>query len=410
MATYKYYLKEETKDGLSLILLVYQEKGKKFKYSTKIKVHKDLWKGKRIKGKTLEVIAQNERLDQYENYIKEIEKEALIKGVHYPIDTVEKKFRFKVSSNPETSEFFAFYDQFMQDARHSKTEGTIKHYGSTKTRLLQFEQWRGRPIKFEEINQYFYESLLNYCISELKLLNNSTGQHVKNLKAFLNYLMNNELVNIKFNLKGFKVFKEDIDIVHLSYDELMKIYHLKDLPQHLEYAKDLFCFECFTGLRFSDVCRVKQENIKGDYLELRTLKTREALIVPLNSYAKEILARYKDRFQDTSLPPAISNQKTNEHLKQIAEIAELDEVLIIEKFSGSRRIEIKKPKYNFISTHTGRRTFITLSYEKGMKPEIIMKITGINKWDTLKKYLKISEKSKLVEMMHYWNKPKLSAI
>jgi hypothetical protein len=76
---------------------------------------------------------------------------------------------------------------------------------------------------------------------------------------------------------------------------------------------------------------------------------------------------------------------------------------MVEKFSGSTRITLSKPKYAFISTHTGRRTFITLSYEKGMQAEMIMKITGIKKWETLKKYLKVSEKSKLAKMQEFWN-------
>ena len=77
---------------------------------------------------------------------------------------------------------------------------------------------------------------------------------------------------------------------------------------------------------------------------------------------------------------------------------------MIEKFSGSRRIVIKKPKCDLITTHTGRKTFISLSFEKKMPAEMIMKITGIRSWGTLKKYLKVSEKSKLIVMNEFWNK------
>jgi integrase len=410
MATYNYYLKDESKDGLSLIMLVYQDKGKKFKMSTKVKTYKSSWDGTRIKGNSLEAVDGNKKLIELESHFNEIRKDALITGESYPIEIVEKKFKVKISATNDISQFFGYWDQFVQDSKATKTLGTIKHYGSTKTRLLSFEKWRKKPIVFEEINQYFYEKFLDYCMTELGLLNNSIGQHVKNLKVFLNYLMNNELLNHKFNLKGFKVYKEDIDIVHLTDDELMTVYNLKGLSPYLERAKDYFCFECFTGLRFSDVGRIKRENIKHDFIEIRTQKTRDSLFIPLNQYALELINKYLPSCNGTTLFTPITNQKENAFLKQVAEIAELDEIVVIEKFSGAKRFEIRKPKYNLVSTHTGRRTFITLSYEKGMKPEIIMKITGIKKWETLKKYLRISEKAKLLEMKKYWDKPKLQIV
>lgn len=240
-------------------------------------------------------------------------------------------------------------------------------------------------------------------MNEKKLLNNSVGKQIKTLKTFLNYVSKNELSDHKFNLRGFKVFKEDIDIIHLTEEELFKIYNLQDLPQNYEFVKDYFCFECFTGLRFSDISRLKNENTKTDFLEFRTKKMKEILFVPLNIFAKQIIEKYRGRFADRPLPPTLSNQKTNQYLKDIAEIAGITENTMIEKFNGANRIEIIKPKCDFISTHTGRRTFITLSHEKGMSVEMIMKITGIKKWDTFKKYLKVSEKAKLIQMNNIWN-------
>jgi integrase len=156
------------------------------------------------------------------------------------------------------------------------------------------------------------------------------------------------------------------------------------------------------GAKIFRYSKLKNENIKGDFIEIRTQKTRDPLFVPLNRFAKEIIEKYRGKYEGRPLPPTISNQKTNNYIKDVAELAGIDEQVIIEKFSGSNRIVINKPKFDLISTHTGRRTFITLSYERGMQAEMIMKITGIKKWETLKKYLKVSEKAKLVKMNEYW--------
>ena len=111
--------------------------------------------------------------------------------------------------------------------------------------------------------------------------------------------------------------------------------------------------------------------------------------------------------------PVISNQKTNEHLKELGKLEgiEIDEPIVLTKFRGTKEIQIKKPKYEFLSSHTARRTFVTLSLEKGMRPETVMSITGHKEYSTFKKYIKITNKVKLVELKRIWNNvPKLIAV
>ena len=72
-------------------------------------------------------------------------------------------------------------------------------------------------------------------------------------------------------------------------------------------------------------------------------------------------------------------------------------------FIGKERIEEVIPKYNRISTHTARRTFITISLDKGMRPEIVMSITGHKSYSSFKKYIKLSNYSRQEAMMKTWN-------
>ena len=201
-----------------------------------------------------------------------------------------------------------------------------------------------------------------------------------------------------------RCIKEEIDIIALTEEELFIIYKCQNLTENQRIARDYLCFECFTGLRFSDIGRLKNENIKGDFIMIRTQKTKDNLFVSLNVFAKEIISKYQGQYKNRPLPPPFANQIINRLIKEVAEKAALNELLEIEKFSGVNRISVTKPKYQLISTHTGRRTFITLSHEKGMKIEMIMKITGIKKWETLRKYLKVSEKNKLIKMNEFWNR------
>ena len=109
--------------------------------------------------------------------------------------------------------------------------------------------------------------------------------------------------------------------------------------------------------------------------------------------------------------PVISNQKTNEYIKELAELAEINEPVMITKYRGVEAIEFKEPKHNFISSHTARRTFVTLSLEKGMRPETVMEITGHKDYKMFRKYIKITEKIKKIEMKRVWSRePVLSKV
>lgn len=72
----------------------------------------------------------------------------------------------------------------------------------------------------------------------------------------------------------------------------------------------------------------------------------------------------------------MSNQKTNFYLKELGKLLEIDTETTRTRYQGHLAIEEIKPKYAFMSTHTARRTFVTLSLEKGMRPETVMEITG----------------------------------
>jgi len=170
---------------------------------------------------------------------------------------------------------------------------------------------------------------------------------------------------------------------------------LKEHP-HLIPTKEAFCFCCFTGLRYSDIAKLTKENIKGNHLLLNTQKTRDRLTIPLNDYAKEILKR-----NNYSLP-VTTNQDTNRNLKDIGEYAKIKDPVMIVKYRGAEELRIAEPKYNFITTHTARRTFVTLSLEKGMRAETLMQITGHKSFKTLKKYIKITDKVKSLEMDKVW--------
>lgn len=99
----------------------------------------------------------------------------------------------------------------------------------------------------------------------------------------------------------------------------------------------------------------------------------------------------------------MSNQKYNDYLKELCEEAGINREVQIVKKIGKRRIFEKYKKYELISSHTGRRSFITLSLKKGLLPEQVMKITGHKKRSTFHKYVKITQDESVEAVGRAWD-------
>nr|WP_245542585.1 tyrosine-type recombinase/integrase [Segetibacter koreensis] len=163
--------------------------------------------------------------------------------------------------------------------------------------------------------------------------------------------------------------------------------------------RDVFCFACVTGLRYSDLNLLKREHIKKDEIKITVKKTKDLLTIPLNHYSKAILSRYAGMLRPL---PVISNQNMNYAVKDVCKLAGIGEPTEIVRFRGTKREAITYPKYQLIGVHTARKTFCTLSLEKGMSAEEVMSISGHSDYKSFKRYVKITEQRKKVVMVKAW--------
>jgi integrase len=101
----------------------------------------------------------------------------------------------------------------------------------------------------------------------------------------------------------------------------------------------------------------------------------------------------------------ISNQKFNSYIKEIGKLVGIDEDIEIIRYRGAEKISQVFKKYYLISAHTGRKTFVTLSLEKGIPAETVMKITGHSDYKSFQRYVNVSEQRKKNEMERAWGRP-----
>ena len=355
----------------------------------------------RGKNKYIGAFELNNFLDTYTENIKQNIRSIKTENILIEFEELKAKLFEKLGKTSSSIlSFFEAYDLFMETRKGEISPDSIKKFKTLKKHLQNFEIFSGLKITFAKMDLMFYDRFLNYVINDLKMVNNSAYKLIGLLKIFLNWTFDRD-INKYQNFKKFKVKEDKVDIITLADDELNRIYNL-DLSTNkkLERARDLFVFGCYTGGRFADLVKVDWADIKGGVWYLRVKKTKDIIEIPLNDNAKTIIERYKNELFPV---PRISNQKLNVYIKEVCQLAKIDELVRIVQYQGNKEIVKEKHKYEFVTAHTARRTFITQSLLRGMKAEIVMAISGHKNFKTFKKYLDITRKDKENELNKAWN-------
>ncbi|MCF2709968.1 site-specific integrase [Bacteroides pyogenes] len=189
------------------------------------------------------------------------------------------------------------------------------------------------------------------------------------------------------------------EIIYLSLDELKQLesFQIPVTKKHLYHVRDVFLFCCYTSLRYSDVKKLNKSDIQGNKFRVVTQKTADAIIIDLNKKAIDILDRYKGVKGRLALP-VISNQKYNQYLKELGRLAGLNTETQVVYYKGGRRYDEYYPKYELLTSHVARRTFVVTALQLGIPVEVIIRWTGHSNYDALKPYVAIVDTLKRSEM------------
>ncbi|MDR1199278.1 MAG: site-specific integrase [Prevotellaceae bacterium] len=299
--------------------------------------------------------------------------------------------------------FYDVFDKFVQiiGEQNEWKKSTYTKFNTMKQHLLNFDS----NLTFENITEEKLQGLINYLQDKANLRNTTTAKYYAHLKQFFIWAADKEYYRGKAHRTFKPRFKgtdgNEREVIHLEWDELIHLFNFQ-FPmnrQALSDARDVFCFCCFTGLRHSDVYKLKRSDVKENHIRIVTEKTMDGISIELNKYSRSILNKYKNiPFENDKALPVISGQKMNEHLKEIGEMAGFNEPQRIVYFKKKERIEKVYPKYELLTTHCGRRTFIVNSLYLGIPAEVIMKWTGHSDYKSMKPYIKIVDKLKKQEM------------
>jgi integrase len=298
-----------------------------------------------------------------------------------------------------------FILKFVKDSAGTHSPGTLKVYSGLAKHLMDFEKSKSAKVTFENIDIAVLRAFHSF-LSDLKHMNNITSaKQLSTLKTLLNYARTLYKVNIKTDYRDYKISRKDGDfeVITLTQDEFLAIYNM-DLSENkrLDAVRDVFCFSCSTGLRFSDLCQLRQEHIRKDNtLRLTSAKTGQKLVIPLNTISYSILQKYTGKLKPL---PVISNQKTNDYIKEIGQLAGINTPIEKVRTQGIKKVTRVFKKYEILSIHVGRKSFITLSLERGIAIQEVMSLSGHSTFKAFKRYVDVNDNRKKTVMADAWGK------
>ena len=396
--------------------------GKRIDLHTRIRVEPKYWNSKtqRVKrGYTCceeSDITINAALNTYIKYVNLYFMDCE-RNFREPILTdLRDKFNYlyKKTGKLKSSEFFYLFEQFIEIRSGEKGWGQdmVDVYHRLLEKIKKFQP----DIKFTDWNvptlDNFKESLAQ------SMYNDAIKKNLSYLKSFIKWAKSKHYaVNEEYETYNPKLPTAQKQVRYLELDELEKIYNLnlKD-NEALDCTRDFFLFQCYTGLRYSDLKQLKRSNIYRDrqgkyFIRLLTEKDNDVINFQLAKRAVEIYKKYVVLNLDDNLLfpvlsnqkynehlkelgkafPVLSNQKYNEHLKELGKATDLTGEWVDYEYRLQEKIEIHIPKCD-LSSHTARRTFIVTALNEGISTDLIMLITGHSDYNVMRPYIKANLK------------------
>lgn len=350
----------------------------------------DSAKGK-VKGDNELAMQANEYIRNSFNRIMEIYNDQFKQGDVYLTNLIDT-FLGKNSNDMTLMQMVNYHNQQMrQRIGTDYAPSTLKKYEVTKGKIIRFlsTEMQKTDVRLKDLTRKFIADFDLYMKLKEGNDQNTTTKHCKNLKTIVNLAVANDWLE-KTPFDNYRTPYKVKEKVFLAIDELRLLENKHFKINRLELVKDLFLFQCYTGLAFADmdklICKDVSMGIDGKrWIITYRKKTDVRSAIPLMPTAINVIEKYNKEYSSNpngKLLPVYTNQKFNSYLQEIAEIVGINKTL---------------------TSHAGRRTFATtVALANGVSIETIAKILGHSSTKITHQYavvtdMKISDEMKLLQ-------------
>lgn len=371
----------------------------------------------------------NKLLKEQSEFISDYIENLKSKKKRFYKDELQEAFNlhFRIGENKPKEEgdvvdFISFIDKYILN-RKDLTEGTHQTLRGARKNIIiannlvspkLLSQWKKMSLKEKRLNPDFLQPtkqldfdsidkkwmenyntwLLNATYIEkrdgievsIPYSKNYIAKELKIVKQFANSAAAEGLIN-NLSYRSVKAQWEEADTIALNWNE---IYNLKALdldPNSTEgKVRNLFVFNCYCGLRYSDLNRLGDSRFnKLDeqiFIKLRMKKTDDIVNYPVLASAVEIIKTYDYKL------PKVCKPIFNEVIKKVSFKAGIIGMESKRETRGGKKIILTIPRYKMVSSHTGRRSFATNFEAMGVPINELMAITGHTTEKAFRKYVR----------------------
>ena len=403
----RFYLKEPKSKRPSMLVFIVRIEGRIYKINLQVKVYPSQWNQTLQKAYISPILSDvdNENNRTANRKIEEVKgRFVAFKSYLCGIETFDKEVVTKLFNQimrrrkkQEPGNGIDNIVKVIHDAVYNNTtlaKGTVDNYLNKGLPALEFylDHLRKDEHKkvdsfsyfttefFTDFGQYIYNNYTHdndepYTISTLNSILKYAKSAVVLAARSKQYLTEQEISALKV-----RCFTDKSAPNHIALrdDEVMSLYNYKPQSKEDEEVRDIFLLECTFGHRIADILRLDEraDEIGGKYyITITPKKTPQKRVEAgiIFDIAKRILV---DKYHCKL--PSVSKDAINKNIKRIAREAGIcGEELQSYHYQGENRPrETKRPRYECISTHTGRRTFISMLVARGWNYEQISKYTG----------------------------------
>lgn len=328
-------------------------------------------------------------------------------GTEISVQELDEKYHSPIKSNQKTEflldHFHTYYALVQKEfnSNDKRSKDSIKEYRGLKMYLEDYEVELKRKIKLTDISDEWMIDFRNFNLKPRestvgKVFQTNGGLRGNTLKkkinlfiSFMRWLDKKKIHAFPSDIYGFSSTIEQPDVVKdfLTKEEVLALQNLQLDDPKKAFIRDVLIFVCNTGLRWSDVELLRKRDIKTNakgelFIQKKAQKTNDKFFILLNDVAYEIFSRYN--FQLNQYTNANFNKYLKLLLKETGWFNDETDFEEVDKETGKKRFKLR---YEVISIHRGRDTFINLLLDQNVPINVIMKYTGHKSLTSLMKYL-----------------------
>lgn len=316
-----------------------------------------------------------------------------------------------VAAASDVVTFWQRFDEWVAYTRAAGTVATAQANATAGRHLREFSEVNGYALDFDTLTPTVGDRWCTYLLDTAGLTDNTINKVLARFKSFMKWAAKRGYTD-NAALSRVTWAQREPDVIALSAAELRA---LEVLPlaagSRLDKARAWFLLACYTGLRYSDLVSIRPQHLRPAtdklpaHLRLTAKKTRAVVNVPLSAPALGIVTRLLAGELSSIKKNPITNPVLNRFLKELGQLAGIDAPVEVIHYRGGVADVTTCPKYEKLTVHTARRTFVTLNLGKGMSAEFVMKLTGHTSYKSFQRYVNLTPQRVAEEFAKFHEMP-----